>query len=105
MNNITYGCQKQQLNHLSKREYLILRTLCRLAKNMYNVGLYNIRQHFFETGNYLNYKDSYHQSKTNENYQLLNSNMSQQILKEVDGAFKSFFNLLMVMTHEFYFGK
>ena len=32
--------------------------------------------------------------KTSENYKLLNSNMAQQILKEVDGSFKSFFGLL-----------
>ena len=29
--------------------------------------------------------------KNSENYKKLNSNMAQQILKEVDGSFKSFF--------------
>ena len=38
--------------------------------------------------------DNYHKSKYNENYHILNSNMAQQILKEVDGSFKSFFALL-----------
>ena len=32
--------------------------------------------------------------KSSENYKMLNSNMAQQILKEVDGSFKSFFGLL-----------
>lgn len=32
--------------------------------------------------------------KNSENYKILNSNMAQQILKEVDGSFKSFFGLL-----------
>ena len=32
--------------------------------------------------------------KTSDNYKTLNANMAQQILKEVDGSFKSFFGLL-----------
>ncbi|WP_156100170.1 hypothetical protein [Geobacillus kaustophilus] len=38
-----YFCIKQQLNGLTKEEYLTLRELCHIAKNMYNVGLYNVR--------------------------------------------------------------
>ena len=85
---------KQQLKHLTKEEYLILKDLTHTAKNLYNVALYNIRQHLFQTGKYLNYYDNYSLCKGNENYKILNSNMSQQILKEVDGSFKSFFELL-----------
>ena len=91
---LAYLTQRQQIKHLSKKEYLALRELCSLAKNMYNVALYNIRQHFFNTGKYLNYYDNYHLAKENENYKLLNSNMAQQIIKEADGSFKSFFELL-----------
>lgn len=92
--NIIYGCQKQQLNNLSKKEYIALKTMCHLAKNLYNVGLYNVRQYYFQEQKYLSYESNYHLSKTNENYKLLNSNMSQQILKEVDTVFKSFFSLI-----------
>lgn len=56
--------------------------------------MYNVRQYYFEQKEYLNYDKNYHICKTNENYKLLNSNMSQQILKEVDGVFKSFFGLI-----------
>lgn len=91
-----YLCQTQQLNNLNKREYSILRDLCHTAKNLYNVGLYSIRQHFFQTGKYINYNNNYQVCKTNENYKMLNSNMAQQILKEVDGSFKSFFELLQL---------
>ena len=76
---------KQQLKHLTKEEYLTLKDLTQTAKNLYNVALYNIRQHFFQTGKYLNYYENYPLCKENENYKILNSNMSQQILKEVDG--------------------
>ncbi|KZL92893.1 RNA-guided endonuclease InsQ/TnpB family protein [Clostridium magnum] len=89
-----YLCQSQQLKHLSKNEYIALRELCHLAKNLYNVGLYNVRQYYFQEEQYLKYEGNYHLCKDNENYSMLNSNMAQQILKEVDGAFKSFFGLI-----------
>ena len=89
-----YGTQSQQLNKLSKQEYKAIKELCFLAKNLFNVGTYNVRQHFFNEGEYLNYQANYPICKDNENYQLLNSNMAQQILKEVEGSFKSFFGLL-----------
>lgn len=93
---------KQQLKHLEKEEYLILKELSHISKNLYNVALYNIRQHFFKTGKYLNYYDNYLLCKNNENYKILNSNMSQQILKEVDGSFKSFFKLLKLKKQGIY---
>lgn len=89
-----YLCVKQQLKHLTKQQYLDLRELCRIAKNLYNVGVYNVRQYYFREKEYLNYNKNYVLCKDNENYKLLNSNMAQQILKEVDGCFKSFFGLL-----------
>lgn len=84
----------QQLKHLSKDEFLILRELCRTAKNLTNQAIYQVRQHYFEYSRYLPYEKNYAILKTSENYRLLNSNMAQQILKEVDGSFKSFFGLL-----------
>ena len=84
----------QQLKHLSKDEFLILRELCRTAKNLTNQAIYQVRQYYFEHSRYLPYEKNYAILKTSENYRLLNSNMAQQILKEVDGSFKSFFGLL-----------
>ena len=84
----------QQLKHLSKDEFLILRELCRTAKNLTNQAIYQVRQYYFEHSRYLPYEKNYAILKTSENYRLLNSNMAQQILKEVDGPFKSFFGLL-----------
>ena len=89
-----YGTQKQQLNKLTKKEYKALKQMCFLCKNMYNVGLYNVRQHFFNEKKYLSYNSNYHLSKGNENYKMLNSNVAQQILMEVDGAMGSFFELI-----------
>lgn len=89
-----YLTVKQQLRRLSKEEYQILRELCRTAKNLTNEAVYEIRQHYFETKQYLNYFENYHRMKDSENYKLLNSNMAQQILRKVAGSFQSFFGLL-----------
>jgi putative transposase len=91
---VLFGSQKQQLKHLSKKEYLALKELCLLSKNMYNVALYNVRQSYFVERKFLSYESNYHICKENENYGLLNSNMAQQIMKVVDRNFKSFFSLI-----------
>lgn len=73
---IAYRTQSQQLKHLTKPQYAALRILAHAAKNLYNVGLYNIRQHYFVTKEYLSYNNNYHQAKGNKNYKILNSNMA-----------------------------
>lgn len=85
---------KQQVKHLSKQDYKILRELSHTAKNLANEAIYNIRQYYFTEGEYLKYEKNYVLLKNSLNYKTLNSNMAQQILKEVDGSFKSFFGLL-----------
>ncbi len=76
-------------SHLSKDEFFL-----HTAKKLYNQAVYNIRQFYFQEKKCLNYQNNYTIIKTSENYKLLNSNTAQQILKEVDGSFKSFFGLL-----------
>ena len=85
---------KQQVKHLTKEEYNILRELCRTAKNLTNQAIYNVRQHYFQEKQYLRYEANYHELKNSDNYKLLNSNMAQQTLKNVDTMFKSFFALI-----------
>ena len=89
-----YLTVKQQVKHLSKKDYKTLRDLCHIAKNLANQAIYNVRQYYFTEGEYLNYEKNYSLLKNSDNYKMLNSNMAQQILKEVDGSFKSFFGLL-----------
>lgn len=89
-----YLTVKQQVKHLLKKDYLAIKKLCHIAKNLANEAIYNIRQYYFKEGKYLKYEKNYTLLKNSENYKMLNSNMSQQILKEVDGSFKSFFGLL-----------
>ena len=89
-----YLTLKQQVKHLSKKEFRNLKYLSHIAKNLTNEAIYNVRQHYFQNKKYLSYNENYKMLKNSENYKKLNSNMAQQILKEVDGSFKSFFALL-----------
>ena len=84
----------RQQAKLSKYEYDTLLELCRYAKDLYNEALYNVRQCFFKEARYLNYYENYALLRNSDNYKMLNSNMAQQILKEVDGSFQAFFGLL-----------
>lgn len=89
-----YCTQSNVIRGLTKEQYSLLREMCQYSNNLYNVALYNIRQHYFNTKQFLTYESNYHECKTNENYALLEAGVSQQIMKVVDRSFKSFFNLL-----------
>ena len=77
-----------------QRRLLFYKGICHAAKNLMNEAIYNIRQYYFTEGEFLKYEKNYSLLKNSPNYKTLNSNMAQQILKEVDGSFKSFFGLL-----------
>ena len=89
-----YLTVKQQIKHLSKEDYKSIKELCHIAKNLTNEAIYNVRQYYFTKNKFLKYEKNYTLLKSSPNYKKLNSNMAQQILKEVDGSFKSFFGLI-----------
>lgn len=61
-----YLTVKQQVKHLSKEDYKTLKKLCHIAKNLYNQGLYNVRQYYFENKEYLHYEKNYALLKNSE---------------------------------------
>jgi putative transposase len=65
-----------------------------LSKNLYNLGLYTVRQFYFENKKYLPYVQNFHQLKSSDAYKSLPAKISNQTLKLVDQNFKSFFGLL-----------
>ena len=71
-----YLTVKQELKHLTKQEYLSLRKLSHIAKNLTNEAIYNVRQYYFNEGKYLNYEKNYVLLKSSDNYKMLNSNMA-----------------------------
>ena len=97
-----YLTVKQQLKHLSKNDYRVLRELCRTSKNLMNEAIYVNRQYFFREGKYLGYEKTYAILKGSENYRILNSNMAQQSMKIVDGMFSSFIALLRLVKKKQY---
>ena len=63
-----YLTQTNYIRHLPKDQYEAILEMCSYANNLYNVGLYQIRQYFFATNKYLRYEENYHLCKDNENY-------------------------------------
>ena len=100
-----YKTQKQKLNHLSLNDFIALKSLCRYAKNMYNIVLYNIRQYYFEFNEYLNYYDTYALLKNDETYKFLGAKTSQNIMQKIDENFKSFFSLIKLKKQGLYNAK
>lgn len=83
---------------LNQSEHDALSAMCRLSKNLFNVGLYTVRQYFFQERKFLRYEGAYHLCKSNQNYELLPTDVGQQTLKVVDRAFRGFFNLIKLRT-------
>jgi putative transposase len=89
-----YLTQSNVIRGLSKQEYTMLREMCQYSNNLYNVAVYTIRQHYFDTRQFLRYEENYPICKENENYGLLQAGVAQQILKMADRSFRSFFGIL-----------
>ena len=89
-----YLTQKNQIRGLKSNEFTALKELCRLSKNLYNVGLYTVRQYYFQERKHLKYESNYHHCEGNENYRMLNTDIAQQTLKVVDRTFRSFYGLI-----------
>ena len=71
-----------------------LSKLCHLAKNLYNLANWYVRQDFFKLNNFLNYYDLDYILKDKLAYRKLPSQTSQQILKLVNRNWRSYFRAL-----------
>ena len=78
---------------LDKGQYKLVKALCRYSKNLYNQGLYNTRQEFFNNNRLLQYQENYRLCKESENYRMLQAATSQQSLKFVERSMRSFLGL------------
>jgi putative transposase len=82
--------------HIIKKSnplYVGLDKLCFLSKNLYNQALYRIRQHYFNTKEYLNYYSNVKQltKEKQSDYVALPAKAAQWVVKQVDQNFRSFF--------------
>lgn len=91
--------------HIIKKldeRYDELDNLLFLSKNLYNAGLYAVRQHYFNTKKFLNYINLQKQFQIEKNidYYALPTKVGQQTLKLVEQNFKSFFGSLKNKTNK-----
>lgn len=85
--------------HIIKKSnplFIELDNMCILSKNLYNQANYRIRQEYFNNKKYLNYYElvSILTKEQQADYIVLPRKVSQQILKQVDQNYKSFFKSL-----------
>lgn len=79
---------------LKGKEFSILRDLSHASKNLYNSGLYAVRQHYFDTNKFLPYPKLYSSLKSRDAYKGNHSQAGQQTLKKVEQDMLSFFGAL-----------
>jgi len=75
--------------------------LCHLAKNLYNVANWYVRQDFFNLENVLSYYDLDFMLKDKKAYRNLPSQTSQQLLKLLNRNWKSYFKGLKEYRQDF----
>lgn len=66
--------------------------LCVISKQLYNVGLYELRQALFNQHQFLSYKTLYQQMKKNENWTALPSKISNKVWMQVTGSWSAWLN-------------
>ena len=92
---------EQQIIKSHDQRFSPLMEMCHWSKDLYNAALYNIRQHYFKSKNdstikykFLSYVENWRQLKDTEVFKKLQSHTSQEVIKQVDRDFKSFFALV-----------
>src|SRR5712692_8232226 len=71
--------------------YAVIDEAAFASKNLYNAALYEIRQSFIHEGKYLNYNEMDRRMQSHEAYKALPAKVSQQVLKQLDNNWTSFF--------------
>jgi putative transposase len=75
-------------------------TACFLSKNLYNAANYILRQEYIFHGRYIPYADLDKRMKANPDYCALPRKVSQQVLRQVDHDWRSFFAALREWKQE-----
>jgi putative transposase len=75
-------------------------TACFLSKNLYNAANYILRQEYIFHGRYIPYADLDKRMKANPDYCVLPRKVSQQVLRQVDHDWRSFFAALREWKQE-----
>ena len=79
--------------HVIKRDdprFAVIDAAAFASKNLYNASLYEMRQIFFHTGNFLTYQQIQRRMQSHEAYQALPAKVSQQILLVLANNWEAF---------------
>lgn len=100
---------EQQVIKSHDQRFSPLMEMCHWSKDLYNAALYNIRQYYFESKNdstvkykFLSYVENWRRLKDTEVFKKLQSHTSQEVIKQVDRDFKSFFTLICKKKQGYY---
>jgi IS605 OrfB family transposase len=89
-----YLVQQNRVRNTDAVTFGLLRQLTHWAKSLFNLTLYTVRSHHDEHGTFLPYARAYHAVKGSTIYGFLPSQVAQQVMRAVDHAYRSFFQLL-----------
>lgn len=86
------------VRQVQKKRTILLDNITHASKNLYNVALYTTRQRFFKNRHWIRYNNLWKMLKNHPDYltlkNLCGSHPPQHVLKQVDVAWKSFFNAM-----------
>lgn len=85
---------EQHIITLNDKRYKMLDHICFLSKNLYNAGLYIIKQEFLSTGKWIRCTDLNKKmvSEDNPDFRAMSGSSSQQVLMRLDNNLKSYFS-------------
>jgi len=94
----------QLVQQIQLKRSKILDEITFLSKNLFNVATYTVRQRLFKDRHWIRYNELWKLLRTHESYKKLQetcgSHPPQQVLKQVDRNFKSFFKAIKVWKSE-----
>ena len=87
------GCVKDMFHVDNDELATTLNKLCYHSARLYNTAIYNFRQHYFETGKRLPFRELSAQTRINENYSFLICDMADQTINKANDAIASYYAL------------
>jgi putative transposase len=82
---------EQHIVDRSDPRFVVIDQTAFASKNLYNAALYLVRQSYIFEGKYLNYNEVQRRMQSHEAYKALPAKVSQQVLKQLDHDWDSFF--------------
>src|SRR5688572_6215817 len=94
MTTITMQLVEQHIIQQGDPRWCVLDAVCFLSKNLYNAANYLLRQEYIFHHRYIRYAELAKQMKADPDFSALPRKVSQQVLRQVDQDWRSFFAAL-----------